>query len=102
MGISGDTTFVEGSRIFCSNETITTAKLHDQLGRNDGIYLNLLDEVEGLFESLDVKGRPDSLDRRVWLSLYNGASWTRSNKSGVSELTSTRLNYTGITACMWV
>ena len=82
-------------RVFCSNETITMPKLHEQLSKNDGVYLNLLDEIEGLFESLDSKEQPDSLDIRIWLSLYNGASWSRNSKSGLKELKTARLSYTG-------
>ena len=72
--------------------------MHEQLTLNDGVYLNLIDEVEGLFESLDSKGTPDSLDRRVWLSLFNGTSWARNSKFGLKELDVTRLNYTGVCA----
>ena len=50
---SGD--IVTASRVFSSNETITTAKLHEQLSLNDGVYLNLIDEIEGLFESLEAR-----------------------------------------------
>lgn len=36
-------------------------KLHEQLSANNGTYLIILDEIEGLFESLENKGMPDSL-----------------------------------------
>ena len=48
--------------LFSVNETITTAKLADQLVRNDGVYLNLLDEIEGLFQSLEGKSRDNLVD----------------------------------------
>ena len=52
---------------FSVNETITTAKLADYLVRNDGVYLNLLDEFEGLFEFLEGKSR-DNLAQPLWFS----------------------------------
>jgi len=58
-------------------------------------YLNILDEIEGLFECLENKGRPDSLDRRVWLTLSDGGSWARNSKQSLQEIEETRLNYTG-------
>jgi len=50
------------------------AKLHEQLSTNNGTCLNILDEIEGLFKYLENKGRPDSLDRRIWLILSGGGS----------------------------
>lgn len=82
-------------RLWSANETITMVKLHDQLATNDGLYLSLLDEIEGLFELLDMRGRPDIMDRRQWLSLHSGVRWSRSNRSGRKEVNETRLNYTG-------
>lgn len=82
-------------RLWSANETITMAKLHDQIASNDGIYVSLLDEIEGLFELLDLKGRPDIMDRRTWLFLNSGIGWSRSNRGGRKAINETRLNYTG-------
>lgn len=49
----------------------------------------------GLFESLDSQGRPDSKDRRMWLSLHSGSQWARNSKAGRNEISKTRLSYTG-------
>ena len=80
--------------LFSVNETITTAKLADQLVRNDGVYLNLLDEIEGLFQSFEGKSR-DNLDRPLWLSLHDGTDVTRSSRQRTISVPETRLNYTG-------
>ena len=53
--------------LFSVNKTVTTAKLADYLVRNDALYLNLLDEFEGLFQLLKGKSR-DNLDQPLWLS----------------------------------
>ena len=53
---------------FSIHETITIAKIADQLVRNDGVYLNLLDEIRGLFQSLEEKSR-DNNDQPLWLSV---------------------------------
>ena len=82
-------------KLWCANQTITMAKLHEQLSNNDGVYLNLIDEIEGLFEALDNKNRPDLMDRRMWLSLNSGSSWGRSTNKGFRDVPETRLNYTG-------
>ena len=56
--------------LFSLNETITTSKLSERLADNDGEYLALFDEIEGLFESLEGKSRevgyiqPDVLKAR--------------------------------------
>ena len=47
--ITSHTLTTNHSGLFSVNETITTAKLADYLVRNDAVYLNLLDEFEGLF-----------------------------------------------------
>lgn len=39
--------------LFSVNETITASKLAQQICSNNGVYLNLIDEVERLFECLD-------------------------------------------------
>lgn len=80
--------------LYSANETITTPRLAAQLCSNNGVYLNLLDEIEGLFESLDGKTR-EHLDRRLWLSLNTGAPVTRSTTNKVITVDETRLNYTG-------
>ena len=80
--------------LFGINETVTTARLADQLCANDGVYLNLIDEIEGLFDSLDGKGR-ETLDRRLWLSLNTGSQVTRSTRHHSTVIEDTRLNYTG-------
>lgn len=76
--------------LFSANETITTARLCC----SQGVYLNLIDEIEGLFETLEGKSR-DHLDRRLWLSLNTGAPVTRSTSQRVTTVEETRLNYTG-------
>ena len=85
----------DGAGLYSLNESITTAKLADQLVTNDGVYLNLLDEIEGLFETLEGKSR-DHLDRRLWLSLHTGSAVTRSTRRQSVVIDHTRLNYTGI------
>ena len=90
-----DSLLFESNQIFIANENITMAKLHQLMYSNRGCYLNILDEVEGLFRSLEVNGGPDAKDRRTWLSLYNGSSWARSTKQGRCNMSTTRLNYTG-------
>jgi hypothetical protein len=35
-------------RLYVANETITMAKLHDELLESNGCYLSLLDEIEGI------------------------------------------------------
>lgn len=90
-----NTSTAETSGFFCSNETITMARLHSQLAENSGTYLNLMEEIERLFESLESSSRPDAKDRAAWLSLYSGSSWCSNTKRGRVELPVTRLNYTG-------
>ena len=80
--------------LFGINETVTTARLADQLCANDGVYLNLIDEIEGLFNSLDSKGR-ETLDRRLWLSLNTRSQVTRSTRLHSTVIEDTSLNYTG-------
>lgn len=80
--------------LYSANETITTPRLAAQLCANDGVYLNLIDEIEGLFETLDGKSR-DNLDRRLWLSLNTGAPVTRATSNKILTVDETRLNYTG-------
>ena len=94
LSIAGSEMRVTSSNLFSLNETITTPKLADRLMENDGEYLGLMDEIEGLFESLEGKSR-EVLDRRFWLSLNTGSSVTRSTSKKVSSLPATRLNYTG-------
>lgn len=80
-------------KLFGSNETVTMPKLYDLLNENEGCYLALNDEMDWIFEALE---KNDSLDRRAWLSLYGGSSWSRANKRTTAPpLKSTRLNYTG-------
>lgn len=57
------------ARLFCVNETVTTAKLCEQLSCSKGVYLNLQDEIVGLLERLDTSGGPDPLDRSLVGSL---------------------------------
>ena len=45
---------------FSVNKTKTPAKLADKLVRNDDVYLYLLDEIEGLFQSLEGKFQKQS------------------------------------------
>ena len=58
------------SALLSLNETITTSKLSERLADNEGEYLALFDEIEGLFESLEGKSRevgyiqPDVLKAR--------------------------------------
>ena len=82
------------SALYSLNETITTSKLSERLAENDGEYLALFDEIEGLFESLEGKSR-EVLDRRLWLSLNTGCSVTRSTSKKTTAIPATRLNYSG-------
>lgn len=86
---------VATKRLFVNNETITTAKLHEELVVNDGVYLSLLDEIDWLFDAVDGRNRPDGIDRRMWLSLYGGSSKGRNTARSSSIIDETRLNYTG-------
>ena len=52
---------------FSIHKTITIAKIGDQLVTNDGVYLNLLDEIRGLFQSMEEKSR-DINDQPLRLS----------------------------------
>ena len=58
------------SALYSLNETITTSKLSERLAENDGEYLALFDEIEGLFESLEGRShevgyiQPDVLKAR--------------------------------------
>lgn len=89
-----DCSILDTAPLFCSNETITTSKLSDQLVKNDGVYLNIIDEIEGLFEALEGKTR-ETIDRRMWLSLNTGAAWSRSTIQSTRSVEATRMNYTG-------
>ena len=93
--VDGNGSLLETNNLFTCNETITTSKLSDQLVKNDGVYLNILDEIEGLFEALEGKTR-EALDRRMWLSLNTGCPWTRSTTQSSRSVDATRLNYTGM------
>ena len=83
------------ARLFVANESITMPKLHSVMRANEGSYLSIMDEIEGLFKSLDSCGGPDYKDRRTWLSLHTGMSWARSTSAGRKSVENTRLNYTG-------
>lgn len=85
---------IQPGSLFSCNETISTAKLADQLTANDGVYLNIFDKIDGLFESLDGKAR-EQLDRSLWLSLYTGRPVTRSATKKTTTVDATRMNYTG-------
>ena len=61
---------------FSVNETKTTAKLAVYLLKDDGMHLNLLDEIEELFQSLEGKSG-DNLNQYLWLSLLDGTDVTR-------------------------
>ena len=53
------------SALYSLNETIPTSKLSERLADDDGEYLALFDEIEGLFESLEVGYiQPDVLKAR--------------------------------------
>lgn len=81
--------------IFVSSETITMAKLHSLMHQNSGVYLNIIDEEESMFKSLETTSGHDTKDRTTWLTLFNGKNWTRSTKAGRKHISHTRLNYTG-------
>lgn len=38
---------VDEHPLFITNETVTMAKLHSLMANNRGIYLNVMDEIEG-------------------------------------------------------
>lgn len=86
---------IELHPIFIANETVTMAKLHSLMEKNKGVYLNIMDEIEGLFKSLEINTGPDAKDRRTWLSLYNGHGWSWATENGRVNIPTTRLNYTG-------
>lgn len=92
---NADESRLEGNQLYVANESVTMPKLHSLMMNNNGVYLTILDEVEGLLKSLDSTSGPDTKDRRTWLSLHNGMPWSRSSISGRKVMHTTRLNYTG-------
>lgn len=94
---TADTTILSSqppNSLFSVNETMTTSKLAQQLSSNNGIYLNVIDEVEGLFESLESKTR-EVLNRQLWLRLHGGSSVHRSTCKANVDIPTTRMNYCG-------
>lgn len=61
--------------LYSANETITTPRLAAKLCTKEGVYMNFVDGIEGLFETLVGNSR-DNQDRRLWLSLNTGAPVT--------------------------
>ena len=70
--------------------------------RTGGACLTGCDGIEGLFKSSE-GSELDAKDRRMWLALFNGFSWSRSTMdSDRLVLNETRLNYAGIFSALVV
>ena len=77
--ITSHTLTTDHGGLFSVKKTITTPNLANYLVRNDCVNLNLLDEIEWLFQSLE--GRSiDNLDRPMKLSLHDCTDVTRSSR----------------------
>ena len=55
------------------------------------MHLDLQDEIEGLFQSLEGKSG-DNLDRPLWLSLHDGTDVTRSSRQRTISVRETRMH----------
>lgn len=91
---SADTT--ESPRLYVN--LFSFERLHQLMAKNGSQMLGLFDEFSLLNELIsNNKGGKSLLDRKVFLSLYNGGEWVRDyiNQSSVPAMHSTCLNLTG-------
>ena len=76
-----------------TNNTLTLAKLFDTMTDNRGSCTTMYDEIPAMYDQIEGGGK---CNRRIFLSLNGGNTWSRSTKKGKHHSSDyTHFNYSG-------
>ena len=76
-----------------TNNTFTMAKLFDTMADNNGSCTMMYDEIPTMYDQIEGGGK---CDRRIFLSLNGGDTWSKSTKrGGHHSIDYTHFNYSG-------
>jgi hypothetical protein len=76
-----------------TNNTFTMAKLFDTMADNNGSCTMMYDEIPAMYDQIEGGGK---CDRRIFLSLNGGDTWSKSTKKGGHHsIDCTHFNYSG-------